>query len=311
MPDIRDDRWTFDLVIAWDWEFDHELVLLLKGACATHGLRVLDITVYDLKELLDRILSGKLHINVLLDRASDANLAFMPLQKWALEKGVRVINPYKVSEWAMNKATIHPKLIEAGLYVPNTVILPSYQEKYALEQWYVDEIAKLPRPFVIKPAKGGGGEGVVKSAWTYEQVLWHRQEYAGDLYLVQEKIYPKYRYGWRCWFRAYYIFGNIEISWWDDEILRYRTVSAHDRTDLALWKMEDIMRAIAGISKMDFFSSEIVITQDDRFVVIDYVNDQVDMRPRSRHYDGVPDDIIRKVVENTCRFVGGYVSQLD
>lgn len=311
MPDSREEYQIFDLAIAWDWEFDHEFVLLLKQACAKHQLRFLHITIYDLKETLRAILSGKWQVNVLLDRASDTNEAFMPLQKWALEKGIRVINPYKVSEWAMNKATMHPKLIEAGVYVPNTVILPSYQERYALEQWYVDQIGKLLRPFVIKPANGGGGEGVVKSAWTYDQVLWHRQENGWDQYLIQEKIYPKYRYGWRCWFRAYYIFGEIEIVWWDDEMFRYRTVSARDRTDLELWKIDDIMRAVARISKMDFFSSEIAITQENQFIVIDYVNDQVDMRPRSRHYDGVPDEIILKIVENICRFVKSYISQLD
>lgn len=311
MPDIRDEYRTFDLVVAWDWEFDHELVLMLKKACALNNLRFLDITVYDVKEALDNIFSGKWQVHVLLDRASDANEEFMPLQEWALEKDVRVINPYKISELAMNKAAMHPKLIEAGIYVPNTVILPSYEQKYALEQWYVEQIGNLPQPFVIKPANGGGGEGVVKSAWTYDQVLWHRQEHGWDQYLVQEKVYPKYRYGWRCWFRAYYIFGRIEIVWWDDDMFRYRTVSARDRADLELWRMDDIMRTIASVSKMDFFSSEIAITEENRFIAIDYVNDQVDMRPRSRHYDGVPDEIVRKVVENICGFVGSYAGQLD
>jgi len=41
----------------------------------------------------------------------------------------------------------------------------------------------------------------------------------------------------------------------------------------------------------DFFSTEIALAKDGRYVVVDYVNDPCDMRPQSKHFDGVPDTI--------------------
>jgi hypothetical protein len=46
---------------------------------------------------------------------------------------------------------------------------------------------------------------------------------------------------------------------------------------------------------LDFFSTEIALDQAGRFIVIDYLNDICDMRLKSRHYDGVPDDIVHEI----------------
>lgn len=48
---------------------------------------------------------------------------------------------------------------------------------------------------------------------------------------------------------------------------------------------------------MDYFSSEIALTKKNRFVLIDYVNDQCDMRLKSIHPDGVPDSIVIQFIE--------------
>jgi hypothetical protein len=47
---------------------------------------------------------------------------------------------------------------------------------------------------------------------------------------------------------------------------------------------------------MDFFSTEIVLTDKGKFVAIDYVNDQCDMRFKSKHYDGVPDKVVYQII---------------
>jgi len=60
---------------------------------------------------------------------------------------------------------------------------------------------------------------------------------------------------------------------------------------------------IANITQLDFFSTEIVLTNDGKFVVIDYVNDQCDMRLKSRHIDGVPDSAVIQIIENMQRTI--------
>ena len=53
---------------------------------------------------------------------------------------------------------------------------------------------------------------------------------------------------------------------------------------------------------LDFFSTEIVLTEDGNFLLIDYVNDQCDMRIKSRHYDGIPDNIVNEIIKNMLKY---------
>ena len=62
--------------------------------------------------------------------------------------------------------------------------------------------------------------------------------------------------------------------------------------------MYSITKTIAKITELDFFSTEIVLTNENKFIVIDYVNDQCDMRFKSKHIDGVPDNVIQNIVCN-------------
>jgi len=42
---------------------------------------------------------------------------------------------------------------------------------------------------------------------------------------------------------------------------------------------------------------------DGKLVIVDYVNDQPDMRKKSKFSDGVPDEIVDKVIQNIVSFV--------
>jgi hypothetical protein len=57
------------------------------------------------------------------------------------------------------------------------------------------------------------------------------------------------------------------------------------------------MRTIQEVCSLDFFSSEIALTEEARFVVVDYVNEVCDMRLQSKHRDGVPDDVVLRIQE--------------
>jgi hypothetical protein len=63
------------------------------------------------------------------------------------------------------------------------------------------------------------------------------------------------------------------------------------------------MLRIADITKLNFFSTEIAMVDRETFVVIDYVNDQCDMRLKSRHQDGVPDDVVNEITFELARYI--------
>jgi len=54
---------------------------------------------------------------------------------------------------------------------------------------------------------------------------------------------------------------------------------------------------VARISRLDLFSTEIALTSDGTFVVVDFVNDQIDLRLRTKARDGVPDEIVRDITD--------------
>jgi hypothetical protein len=66
----------------------------------------------------------------------------------------------------------------------------------------------------------------------------------------------------------------------------------------------EIIDRIAEVTGMDFFSSEIAITKEsgpDRFVLIDYVNDQCDMDPNDNPYSP-PEPFCRFICQRLAEF---------
>jgi hypothetical protein len=120
---------------------------------------------------------------------------------------------------------------------------------------------------------------------------------------LQEKIEPAMLGSERAWFRVFYVFGRTFLTWWNDVTHLYRPVKSEEEDDLGLAPMRQIIRTIAALSELDFFSAEIALTIDGRFVVIDYVNDVCDMRPQSEHPDGVPDGLIDEIIGALVTFV--------
>jgi hypothetical protein len=69
-----------------------------------------------------------------------------------------------------------------------------------------------------------------------------------------------------------------------------------------------VIEKIARVCKANFFSTEIAFGEDGEFIAIDYVNEVCDMRLKSRHFDGGPDEIVQKVAERIVEYVSGKVS---
>ena len=70
------------------------------------------------------------------------------------------------------------------------------------------------------------------------------------------------------------------------------TASEENRYELA--RLHEITQRIASICKLDWFTTEIALTLED-FVVVDYVNDQIDTRVQSKAVDGAPDEIMQGI----------------
>ncbi|MBS4035468.1 MAG: hypothetical protein KGZ85_13435 [Ignavibacterium sp.] len=287
----------FDLAISYVWEYDKEFADLTEKILQSYSLSTFIITDHNIYEVTELVKRRKLWFTSYLDRASDVDDDFTDLAKILTRRKCRIFNPYKNVEHAIDKATMHLEFITAGINVPYSIIIPPHKEHEELSL-KVDDLAILGRPFIIKPCNTtGGGIGVVTGAESLKEVLIERRTNTYDKYLIQQKINPVELDGKRAWFRCFWAFGKPISVWWDDKTHIYEYLYSDQLDKYGLRKLNQITRTIARITELDFFSTEIVLTPDKKFVVIDYVNDQCDMRFQSAHKDGVPDIIVEQIIQ--------------
>jgi len=295
---------SFQLAVAWTWPPDADFVRHIESAANAHGVRLLKIDASHVGQVLRSLESGSVQIRRLLDRASDEDESFVPLAQWVHARfsahdpdAPRPFNAHDLTLRAADKATMHLEFLSAGLTVPHTIILPpaSTHPETALTQ---ELVTRLGVPFVVKPANTtGGGNGVVIGVRTPGEVTEIRMTHPADKYLVQEYIKPAYLGDFRAWFRVFFVCGETILCWWDDQTHAYEEVAPDDERYFGLDVLRTCATTIAGVCGLDFFSTELVLTQDGRVVAVDYVNETCDMRVQSIVPNGVPEPVVRRVAE--------------
>jgi hypothetical protein len=293
---------SHDLCLARNWQHDDDFVALLAGACAARGQSLLEVTDANLAETLAALASGALSVGAYLDRASEADPRYLPLAAWALEHGATSINLLSDSARASNKSAMH-RALYAQVRTPYTIVLPPHADADSLEALGALDLAPLGPCFTIKPAHGGGGEGVVVEARTLAEVLAARQQFPGDEYLLQTHLHPAVRGGRVGWFRVLYCAGEIHPCWWDTATHVYAPVTAADELALGLTGLRPLTQTIARVSRLRLFSTEIALLEDGALVVVDYANDPIDLRLQSRCGQGVPDAVVRQIAGRLADFV--------
>ena len=290
---------TYDLCLTWNWEYDADFVKLLHLSCQSHGLSLLQITPENLFHRMQSINNKEVVFQVFFDRASDADTRFIPVVQWACNHVVHHINFHQLACRAWNKVAMH-QMISTSMNTPLTIILPSHDKQPLLPDI---DLSSLGECFTIKPAYGGGGDGVINEATTLSQVLIARQEFPTQRYFLQAQIIPA-RLGSRmAWFRAIYCAGKVYPCWWDNYTHIYTHVTSNEETFYNLGSLRSITSSIANLCGLTLFSTEITITSDSRFVIVDYVNDPIDLRLQSKTFDGVPDDIVKDITERLVELI--------
>ena len=124
-------------------------------------------------------------------------------------------------------------------------------------------------------------------------------EFPEQKYLIQAHVKPRIINDMPAWFRIFYANGETHPCWWNTETHIYQNVTAADEAQFGLSRLRDVTKRIASICKLDWFSTEIALA--DEFVVVDYVNDEIDTRVQSQALDGVPDEIMECVARQLVK----------
>jgi hypothetical protein len=271
--------------------------------CAEAGLSFFLVEPFWAQPFYDAFSKGQIWARVLLNMHSEHHQPedlYHRLVRLAAERQTQVIDPPDRAQAAFDKARLHPHLITAGVTVPFTVVVP--RAKAAEFQLTDSDRQALGAPFVIKPSMGYGKRGLVMDAVSEKDIARSIALWPDENYLFQRKIIPRQRGDRPDYFRVYYIFGSVFKAWWNCFNDNYRLIRPDEVPEPSLAELEAIIRRIASLTGMNFFSSEIAQLDSGEFVVIDYVNDQCHMLSQTANPQiGVPDELVaaiaRRLVE--------------
>ncbi|MBN2143291.1 MAG: hypothetical protein JW774_01585 [Candidatus Aureabacteria bacterium] len=283
---------TYDLAIIWEWPFDEPFNRLIQDQFSKKNLAILFVNIDNVLFVENKVSKGEIRFNWYLDRASESDPRFLPLIQMCQLFKFKAINSPRRVQRILNKAYLHKLFLKHGISVPQTLILPPFSKKTELPFFTLTDIGI---PFVMKPSHGGGGEGVHVGLTELNQIHYYRKEFQNDDYLIQQTIVPKNTAIHPLWFRTFHVFGETFLCFWNPQNRLYTQLHENGIEPPLLEKINSIMKQIARISKLNFFSSEIAVQTDDKLVVVDYVNDPIDFRMKSHHFDGIPDNLLESI----------------
>ncbi|MCX6017437.1 MAG: hypothetical protein NTZ50_02870 [Chloroflexi bacterium] len=294
-----------DLLTLWSWEYDEPFIHMLQRACTARGMDALFVggpdalNVNELHEMARRLDSGELHARAVLDRVWDWGGEFETHVPAVRRHVPHVVNDYDLVRTAWNRPHVHYQLMQHGLRVPHLVLLPSYDDVQDVPQI---DLSILGNRFSVKGAYSGGS-GVLAPAHTWDDVLEQRREWRSDQTLVQEWIEPRMLGDRPAWFRLFYACGSVFPCWQDDHTHVQTPLTPHDYQRFGLNMLHGMMQQIAGLCGLNLFSTEIALDELGRWVVVDYINEPCDYRPKSTITNGVPDEIVATITDRIAGWV--------
>lgn len=287
----------YDLVMTHKLDADDLFIHRVQQHCAEAGWNFFLVEPLWAEAFYDRFRRGDVWARVLLNMHSehhDPHDVYHRLVRLAAERHTKVIDPPDLAGPAFNKALLHPRLIHAGIHVPHTIIVR--REQVPNFRFVNGELELLGNPFVIKPALGYGKRGVVLNAGSEVDLVRLALTWPDEHYLLQRRVVPHQIEGQPAYFRVYFVFGSVWVCWWNCFNDRSRLATPEEIERLGLKPLEEIVRKVAAVTGMRFFSTEIAHTAEGHFVAIDYVNDQCHMLSQSANPQiGVPDELVRAV----------------
>ena len=294
-----------DFIFALDYlSPNSRLVKMFHEAMGAYGLSVLLVNQSNVESVRKDIESGFIRPAVYLDLSSRPGCPFEKLLYAAHEHGIHAIRNPKHEKWVL-KAQAHPELAAAGLPVPPTVILRRGEPGRELSH---DERRSIGDRCVIKPSFGEAAKGVVVGIEPTKENITKARDYNREFDWLIQKMVRWTRFGQRvAYLRAYHVCGHRTLLWWNNleatagyDLLTWDELEKHNMLPAAR-----LMERMASLTGMDFFSTEIAITEDpeQRLVMIDYCNDQCDMDPDAHPQYSPPVEFAQWVVQRMAEFV--------
>ncbi|MDD5668420.1 MAG: hypothetical protein PHE58_00090 [Candidatus Omnitrophica bacterium] len=281
---------VFDLAILWNWAYDREFIMRIHNAVVALGLKPYFVQPFNVDETIRLLKEKQLEFLACFDRASDTDYRFSDIVHILQEQSAFFVNGPEQIKWIDDKILIHMDFIFNKIPVPPTFIYFPTDERRVIQL----KIKQLGLPFVVKPAHGvdSGGAGVLLNARSVDDVYQWHSRYKDFIFLLQKQIVPCVMDTRLAWFRVFNVMGKTIPCWWDPCTHIYCPVTEAEIKKFQLQSLAEITKKIGRIFKLGFFSTEIAIEKEKELFVVDYINDQCDMRRKSQFPDGICDEVV-------------------
>lgn len=287
---------TYDVVVSSPFPHYDFFSRRMMELCGQMGLTFFFVNDVWIRDFLRKLKEGDLAARVVIDLTADQGNEDNPYTELAIaakrHRGYVLDDPER-SAVVADKSQLHQLLLDNLIPMPETIVVP----RDGLKDVRVcdDLAARIGKPFVVKPNRGG--VGIVVDATSTEDIL-RSAEHAprAESFLIQQRVSPQPLGQHFGWFRVYYILGQVIPCWWDQAKLEYHLVTPGQVRYYKLNALRRIARGIARATRMKKFSCSICLHEDGRFYAVDPVNPDPDMTPRSFFDNGVPDEVVRHIV---------------
>ena len=289
---------------------------MVRQHCRARGLSCVFCQDDNVKTLIRDVEQGATRIAFHLDLSAEYEVIGDPYARLSYavrDSGGFMVNEPDRARLATNKAVLHYLFDKGGIPVPYTVVVRNWEPPdFTLT---ATERRRLGRPFIVKPARGFGKQGVATvDDGSVEEICRARRYDRGDDFLLQQLVEPRWFGHHMAWFRVFYVVGEIIICWWDKVTEHYACVTVEEFDECNLMPLCEIMGKIASTAGMNFFTTELAISGNrarQRCVAIDYVNDPCDTTPQSHSHCGVPDRVVNRLAESLVESAWRGKKKLD
>jgi hypothetical protein len=294
-------RW-YDLVAAHWADWDDQFVRRLREFSSLCGVNLFVVEPLWVEDFLAKYQAGKIEIGAYMDLASEFTAPEKPYTRLAYaakQRNALMINDPDCAARFGDKGEAHLALEAAEMPVPYSVVVR--HDEIGWRKLTDEERRGLVAPFFVKPAHGYGGSGVIADAHEIQDVQRCSARFPDSHYLLQRRVIIGDIGGQPCYWRVIFALGEMYICWWHPLTRIYTAATQWQIKDYGLWRLFELGNRLAEITGLRCFSVEIARATSGEYVLVDYVNDQIDLRPKSFFVDGVPDEIIRQIAWRIVR----------
>jgi len=284
---------TFDFGISCVYSKDEEFVKILKKEIKKKKKTFYGVNYDNIDLVINEVDKGKLFFKVFIDLSSSEHPVFSFLiEKLHSKKSVVINSPESVLK-SFSKSKLHKLFENKKLPVRKTFILSGKTKKD-----FKKIIKSLKVPFVLSPSNTFYENDVVLNANKVEDIENFLDDHSTENVLVQEYVVPKNIQNKVAWFRSIFSCGKLFHHWWDPQTHFYQSFKNSKQENEIKPELESYLRKVAEITELKLFSTEIIIDQENKYVIIDYANVPVDLSSQEYEGDGVPVKTLKGVAES-------------